>query len=72
LLIGDKIDADVAADGDERLSAAMIPAVREPQSKPATIAFWILSASIKAMASTAIAACSPFRIVSSDRKRVVP
>ena len=43
-------------------------AVRAPQSKPATIAFSIPSASISAMASTASAACSPLRNVSSEQE----
>ena len=47
-------------------------AVRAPQSKPATTAVSMPSASIKAIVSTASAACSPLRTVSSERKRVVP
>jgi hypothetical protein len=50
----------------------MMSAVRAPQSKPATIAFWMPSASIKATMSTAIAACWPLRSVSAERNRVVP
>ena len=53
-------------------SAATMSAVRAPQSKPAMIAFSILSASIKAMMSTATADGWPLRTVSLDRKRVVP
>ena len=67
----------VAADRDEPVqrsgqSAATMSAVRAPQSKPATIALSISSASMKAITSRASAACSPLRNVSSDRKRVVP
>src|SRR5215475_4368679 len=55
-----------------RQSAAMILAVRAPQSKPASIALSILRASMKAMVSTATADGWPLRNVSSERKRVVP
>jgi hypothetical protein len=66
----------IAAHRDERLqrsgqSAATMSAVRAPQSKPATIALSIPSASIKAIVSTARADCRPLRSVSSERKRVV-
>jgi hypothetical protein len=47
-------------------------AVRAPQSKPAMMALSIWRASMKAMTSTARAACSPLRNVSSDRKVVAP
>jgi len=47
-------------------------AVRAPQSKPARIALSILSASIKAMTSTASADGWPLRNVSVERKRVGP
>ena len=53
-------------------SAAMTFAVRAPQSKPPMIAEVMPSASISAIASTARAACWPLRLVSSERKRVVP
>ena len=53
-------------------SAATMLAVRAPQSKPARIAFSILSASIKAMTSAASADGWPLRSVSLERKRVVP
>src|SRR6202012_2372825 len=46
-------------------SAAMMLAVRAPQSKPATVAFLIFSASISAMMSEAMAACCPLRGVSA-------
>ena len=67
----------VAAHGDETgdrsgQSAATTSAVRAPQSNPATIAQSISSASRRAIASTASAACSPLRTVSSERKRVLP
>ena len=53
-------------------SAATMSADRAPQSKPARMARWMPSTSIRSMTSTAKAACWPLRIVSSDRKRVVP
>jgi hypothetical protein len=72
---------EIAADRDRRDAddrpleeqiAARMTAVRAPQSKPATIALSISSASSSAIASIAMAACWPFRNVSSDVKRVVP
>ncbi|MNL41861.1 hypothetical protein D3C87_1642880 [compost metagenome] len=53
-------------------SAAMMSAVRAPQSKPAMTARSIFNASISAMMSAAMAACWPLRGVSDDRKRVDP
>jgi hypothetical protein len=53
-------------------SAATMLAVRAPQSKPASVARWILSASINATASRATAEGWPLRTVSPERKRVVP
>ena len=50
----------------------MMSAVRAPQSKPATTAFSIRSASIRAMMSTAMTACWPLRGVSLDRNCVAP
>ena len=49
--------------------AATMPAVRAPQSKPATTALSIFSASIRAMTSVASAPCWPLRGVSAERKR---
>ncbi len=50
----------------------MMSAVRAPQSKPASTAVWIFSASISAMVSTATADGWPLRTVSLERKRVGP
>jgi hypothetical protein len=50
----------------------MISAVRAPQSNPAMVALGILSASISAIVSAAIAAGWPLRTVSAERKRVLP
>jgi len=52
--------------------AAMMLAVRAPQSKPPRIALSILSAFMKSIVSTASADGCPFRTVAFDRKRVVP
>src|SRR5215475_2051330 len=52
-------------------SAAMILAVRAPQSKPPRMAFWIFRASMKATISVATAAGWPFRNVSPERNRDV-
>jgi hypothetical protein len=49
-----------------------MPADRAPQSKPAMVARWIFSASIRAMTSDASAAGSPLRGMSAERKRVLP
>jgi hypothetical protein len=48
----------------------MMSAVRAPKSKPGTMAFWILSASINAMRSTASVDGCPFLNVPPERKRV--
>ena len=67
----------VAAHGDQRL-AALRPERRDDIGRPRApieagdVAFSILSASIKAMMSTANADCWPLRNVSLERKRVVP
>ena len=67
----------IPAHGDEGL-APIRPEDRDDvgrssaQSNPARMAFWIFSASINAMTSTASTACWPFRNVSLERKRVVP
>jgi hypothetical protein len=53
-------------------SAPMMLAVRAPQSKPARVALSILSASINVIISTASADGCAFRMVSLERKRVVP
>lgn len=52
--------------------AAMMSAVREPQSKPASTAFSIFRASIREMTSSAMADCSAVRGVWWDRKVVLP
>ena len=54
------------------ISAATMSALRAPQSNPATTAVSIPRASIRAIVSSASAACSPLRTVSPERKRVVP
>src|SRR5262245_28079739 len=51
-------------------SAATMLAVRAPQSKAPTVALSILSAPIKAMASTASADCWPVRGVSLARRAI--
>ena len=51
-------------------SAAMMFAVRAPQSQPARIALSIARASIRAMMSIATTACWAFRRFPPDRKRV--
>ena len=56
----------------DRALAAMMLAVRAPQSKAPMVALLILSASISATISSATAACWPLRTVSFERKRVVP
>ena len=66
LLVGLAAD-QIAADRDQRLDArgqiaATMPAVRAPQSKPATTALSIFSASIRAMTSVASAPCWPLRV----------
>ena len=53
-------------------SAAMMFAVRAPQSKPASVAFSMLSASISVTMSTATAAGWPLRKALPDRNRVEP
>ena len=53
-------------------SAAMMSAVRAPQSKPAMIDFWMFRASIKARMSSATTDGWPLRKVSLERKLVVP
>jgi hypothetical protein len=53
-------------------SAATMFTVRAPQSQPAIVAFSMRSASIRAMTSAATADCWPLRLVSLDKKRVVP
>ena len=50
----------------------MTAAVRAPQSKPAMVAVWILSASMRAMMSCATADCWALRMVVLERKVVVP
>jgi hypothetical protein len=62
-------DERPAAFGPERRDDVGCPCA---QSKPATIAFLILRASMSAMVSMASADCWPLRNVLPERKRVVP